>query len=263
MLKDKIIVVTGGTKGIGRELIKLFSPNNTVINLARSCEGKENEIVCDVTDEAQVKAAFGQIKEKYGRIDVLVNNAGYGLSGAVEMLPTEKVDAQFAVNFSGVQRCLRHALPLMGRGGRVINMSSVCAIFPLPFRSMYCASKAALSSMTFGLREELRPSGIKVTAICPGDTKTSFSANRDKVFATNERYGKRIKSADDHISAREEKRMSPEKVGKKIAKLISKKRYKPFYIVGAKYKVLYALYKIVPLSVILRCTGGMFNKGEK
>lgn len=260
MLKNKIIVITGGTKGIGKELVKLFSPDNTVINLARSCGDGENEIVCDVTNEAQVKTAFETIKARFGKIDVLVNNAGYGLSGAIEMLPTEKLDEQFAVNLSGVQRCLRYALPLMGKGGRVVNVSSVCAIFPLPYRGMYCASKAALSSMTFALREELRPVGIRVTAICPGDTKTSFSANRDKVFDTNARYGDRIKKADDRISAREDKRMSPERVGKKIAKLISKGSYKPFYIVGAKYKLLYAAYRVVPLSVILRCTGGMFNK---
>ena len=263
MLKDKVIVITGGTKGIGKELVSLFEEKNTVVNLARSCEGKENEIVCDVTSEEQVKNAFEVIKEKYGKIDVIVNNAGYGLSGAVEMLSTDKVEEQFAVNFLGVQRCLRYALPLMEKGGKVVNISSVCAIFPLPFRGMYCASKSALNSLTFALREEVRPYGISVTAVCPGDTKTSFSANRVKVFDAGKRYGERIRQADEHIAKREDKRMSPQKVGKRIAKIISKKKYKPFYIVGAKYKFLYALYRLFPFSAILKCTGSMFNKGEK
>ncbi len=263
MVKGKVIVITGGTKGIGKELVTLLRKDNEVINLARSCDESENEIVCDVTDEQSVKRAFGQIKEKYGKIDIIVSNAGYGLSGAVEMLPTEKVEEQFAVNFYGVQRCIRYALPMMSVGGKVVNISSVCAMFPLPFRGMYCASKSALNSLTFALREEIRPYGISVTAICPGDTKTSFSANRVKIFDAGERYGERIRLADEHISAREHKRMSPEKVGRKIAKIISKKKYKPFYIVGAKYKFLYALYRIFPLAWFLRATGAMFNKGGK
>ena len=163
----------------------------------------------------------------------------------------------------GVFRCVKYALPLMSAGAKIVNISSACAIFPLPFRSMYCASKAAVSMLSHSLREEVKPYGIDVTAICPGDIRTEFTKNRVKNFTTNERYGERIRKADDHISAREHKRMSVDYACGKIEKIIAKKRYKPFYLVGGKYKALYAAYRIFPLSVILNATGRIFAPKEK
>ena len=262
-LQGKIIVITGGTSGIGRHIVNAFSADNTVVNLARSCETNGNDIKCDVSVSSDVAAAFELIKQRYGRVDILINNAGYGVSGAVELLSDEEVERIFEVNFHGVFRCIKHALPLMQNGGKIVNISSACAIFPLPFRSMYCASKAAVSMLSHSLREEVRPYGIDVTAICPGDIKTEFTKNRVKNFSTNARYGDRIKKADDHISSRENKRMSVDYACKKIEKIIAKKKYKPFYLVGKKYKFLYALYRILPLNVILRATGRMFAPREK
>lgn len=262
-LNGKIIVITGGTSGIGRHMAVEFAKNNIVVSLARSCGGDNGGIRCDVSSEEDVKAAFDVIRARYGKVDILVNNAGYGVSGAAELLSDEEVSRIFEVNFMGVFRCVKYALPLMSAGAKIINISSACAIFPLPFRSMYCASKAAVSMFSHSLREEVRPYGIDVTAICPGDIKTEFTKNRVKNFTTNDRYGDRIKAADDHISAREHKRMSVDYACGKIEKIIAKKRYKPFYIVGGKYKFLYALYRIFPLGVILKATGGMFAPVKK
>lgn len=261
--EQKIIVITGGTSGIGKKLVEFYSKENTVINLSRSCISDERNIKCDVSSLDDVKNAFMQIKERYGRVDVLINNAGYGVSGAVEHLTDEQVERQFAVNFMGVYRCCKYALPLMDKGAKIVNISSACAIFPLPFRSMYCASKSAVSMLSHSLREEVRPYGISVTAICPGDIKTEFTKNRVKNFDTSERYGERIRKADEHIAKREHKRMSVEYATKKIISIIDKKRFKPFYIVGKKYKLLYTLYRVFPLSVILRATGKMFAPKEK
>ena len=262
-LSGKIIVVTGGTSGIGKHVAERFSADNTVVVLARSCETSGNFIRCDVGVESDVIAAFELIRERFGRVDILVNNAGYGVSGAVELLSDEEVSRIFEVNFMGVFRCVKYALPLMSAGAKIVNISSACAIFPLPFRSMYCASKAAVSMLSHSLREEVKPYGIDVTAICPGDIRTEFTKNRVKNFTTNERYGDRIRKADDHISAREHKRMSVDYACGKIEKIIAKKRYKPFYLVGRKYKALYAAYRLFPLSVILNATGKIFAPKEK
>ena len=262
-LSGKIIVITGGTSGIGKHIVDAYKGNNTVINLARSCETDENNIRCDVSIESDVISAFKLIKEKYAHIDILINNAGYAVNGATEFLTDEEVRRQFEVNFMGVFRSVKYALPLMDKGGKIVNISSACAIFALPFRGMYCASKSAVSMFSYSLREEVKPYGIQVTAICPGDIKTAFSKNRVCNLTTNERYGDRIEGAFEHIASHEHKRMSVDYACKKIEKIIEKKKYKPFYLVGRKYKFLYALKRIFPLSVILHFTGKMFAPAKK
>jgi NAD(P)-dependent dehydrogenase (short-subunit alcohol dehydrogenase family) len=263
-MTGKIIVLTGGSGGLGRELKEFYrASGNTVVDLSRSNPGEGDDLICDVADPEMVRAAFDFVKQRYGRVDILINNAGYGVSGAVELLEDEQVKRIFDVNFHGAFSCIKAALPLMSRGGRIVNVSSACAVFALPFRAMYCASKAALSMLSHSLREEVRPYGISVTAICPGDTKTGFTKNRVKNFATNERYGERIKRADDHIGDREERRMSPQAVAKKMCQIIAKRSYRPFYIVGKKYKFLYVLNRLLPLGWIIRATGGLFAPADK
>lgn len=258
-IEGKVIVITGGSGGIGKALKARLSENNTVIDFSRSNDNTDNDFRVDVSDENAVRDAFLIIKEKYGRVDILINNAGYGLSGAVELLDEGAVRKLFEVDFFGAFYCAKQALPLMEKGGKIINVSSACAIFPLPFRTMYCAVKSALSMFSYGLRAEVAPCGIDVTAVCPGDTKTGFTKNRDKHFDTNDRYGNRIKSADDHISEREEKRMSVDYVADKLYKITAKKRFKAMYLIGRKYKFLYALYRIFPLNLIISASGGMFG----
>lgn len=271
----KVIVVTGGSSGIGKGLCEAWAADNAVIDLSRSSVTSEEfsltplperglfRVTCDVGSEQSVSEAFGLIKSAFGRVDVLVNNAGYGVSGATELLSDEEVARIFEVNVLGVYRCCRHALALMGEGGRIANISSACAIFPLPFRGAYCSSKAAVSMMSHSLREEVKPYGIAVTAICPGDVKTPFTVHRVKNFTTNERYGGRIKDADDRVARREHKRMSPEYAVNAIRKIVEKRAYKPLYVVGKKYKLLYAAYRLFPLGAILGVTGRAFAPKQK
>lgn len=253
---DKVVVVTGGTSGIGRELVNLYlRDNDQVVILANANLYKmENVILCDVGNEEEVKDAFESIKQKYGRVDILVNCAGFGVSGALELIPNEKAESIMNVNFMGVYNCTKYALPLMSKGSNVVNISSACALFPVPFRGLYCASKAAVSLLSYSWRMECEPFGVNICCVCPGDVRTEFTKNRVKNFDTNERYGTRVKTATEKVDSRQDKRMEPYKVAKKIYKYSIKKKPKPMIIISAKYKMLYFASKIFPLSWLLYFT---------
>ena len=256
---SRIVVITGASSGIGLELKNLFEGcGDKVLTISRS-EGDSNHYMADVSHEIKMRQVFNDIKEKYGRIDILINNAGVGMSGVTELLPNEDIEKLINVNLYGVLHCVRLALPIMSEGSKIINMSSAMALFPVPFRSIYGAIKSAVLNFSFSLKMELKPLGIDVCAICPGDIKTNFTNNRLKHFETNERYGDRIKTATEKNDGRENKRMPVDKCGAKIFKLIQKKKLRPFYIVGGKYKFLYFLTKITPKSWLLNITAGLMN----
>ena len=256
----RIVVITGASSGIGKELKKKFEELGDTV-YAVSLEGGEdaNHHMGDVTHEIKMRQVFNDIYEKYGRVDILINNAGVGMSGITELLSTEEIQKVMNVNFYGIMNCVRYALPLMSEGSKIINMSSAMALFPVPFRAIYGAVKSAVLNFSFALKMELKPLGIDVTAICPGDVKTNFTANRLKNFKTNERYGDRIKTATEKNDAREEKRIPCEVCAEEIFKIINKKKLRPFYIIGGKYKWLYFLTRITPKSWLLNITAKMMD----
>lgn len=258
---NRIIVITGTSSGIGERLVQLFKhDNDTVCCLSRTNpNNQDNFYICDVTNEQNVIQVFNEIGEKYGRIDILINNAGAGISGACELLDSARVKENIDINFMGAFYCSRQALSYMSRGAKIINISSVCAFFAMPYREIYCASKAALNMLSYGLRMELSSSGIQVCAICPGDIKTSFSKNRVKNYATNARYGDRVARSVNSVDAHEDKRMSVEYAAKKAYSIINRKRLKPAVIIGNKYKVFYFLYQLFPLNMFLRVIDKMFG----
>lgn len=259
---DRIVVITGASGGIGKKVAELFEKNSdTVINLSKQVDKEdERNILCDVSDEELVKKAFEQIKNKFGKIDILINNAGYGISGVTELIDSKKAHQQFNVNFFGVFYCTKYALKLMSESARIVNISSACALFPLPYRTLYCASKSAVSMLSKSMRMELAQSKIDMVAICPGDTKTNFTANRDKNFETNEKYGNNIVSATQKLDRREDKRMSPEYVAGKIYKIANSKKTKPEYIIGTKYKLFFVLSRLLPQKLFNKILEKMFSK---
>ena len=179
----KVAVVTGASSGIGKECAKIFNENGyTVYSLSRhgKDEGGILNVTCDVTDEEQVSSAFKVIFEKEGRIDVLVNNAGFGISGAAEFTPLSQAKKQFDVNFFGCFVCCKAVCEYMRKngGGKIINISSMAAPLSIPFQAFYSASKSAVNSLTLALANELRPFNISVCAFMPGDVKTAFTAQR-------------------------------------------------------------------------------------
>jgi NAD(P)-dependent dehydrogenase (short-subunit alcohol dehydrogenase family) len=186
---SKVVLITGASSGIGFACAaRLAAEGHTVYGASRSmptaalpgpCPGLQR-LAMDVTDEASVRQAVGEVVKAEGRIDVLVNNAGYVLSGASEEISIEEAHRQLDTNFFGYLRATRAVLPTMRgqRAGLILNMSSLAGMIGLPFQSMYSASKFAIEGWSEALRIELAPHGIQVVLVQPGDIKTAFTQNR-------------------------------------------------------------------------------------
>ena len=260
---SKVAVVTGGTSGIGRATaLALKDAGYTVYELSRRAEGVEglHHISADVTDQQAVNDAVAQIMEAEGRIDVLVNNAGFGISGAIEF--TETAKALFDVNFFGMVNMNRAVVPLMRQAGRgrIVNLSSVAAPVPIPFQAYYSATKAAVNAYTMALANELRPFGVTVCAVMPGDIHTGFTAAREKTIDGDDVYGGRISRSVARMEHDEQTGMDPAKAGAFIAKVAMKQRVKPIYTIRFDYQFLALLTRILPYRFLNWLIGVIYGK---
>ena len=257
---NKTVVISGTSSGLGKELRKLFAENgDTAVCVSRTNpDGFDNFFKCDLTDKSAVDEVCKNIGEKFGNVDILINNSGVGLSGATELLPSDKVENVLDLDYLGSLRLSQGILPFMKKGAKIVNISSACALFPLPYRSVYCSAKAAVNMMSFSMRMELKNSGINVISVCPGDVKTGFTKNRIKTYETNERYGNRPRAAAEKIDSREDKRMKADKTAKKIYKIAAKKK-KAMYIICAKYKLFWFFKRILPTNLFVKIIGKIFG----
>jgi len=247
---DRIVVIAGGTSGIGLKTAEYFRKNeDKVIVISRSAQSEDGmSYACDVSSEDNIQKVFNDIVSRFGRIDILINNAGFGISGITELIDTDEAKKCFDVNFFGTVNCCKYALPSMQKGSKIINIGSAMSLFPVPFRAYYASAKNAINSYTMCLKAECETLGVDVCAILPGDVKTNFTANRVKDFETNERYGNIMQKSTKMLDSREEKRMSADVVAKKIFKVANKKKTKPYYIVGNKYKALNIIFRLLPIN---------------
>lgn len=258
-------MVTGGSSGIGRcTAAALRAAGCRVYEFSRReiALSGVTHVFADVTDEAAVRSAVDLVVEREGYVDLVVNCAGFGISGAVEFTEPAEARAQFEVNFFGMVNMNRAVLPVMRRqgGGRIVNISSVAAVAHIPFQTYYSATKAAVESYTCALANEVRPFGITVTAAQPGDIRTGFTDARRKCTIGDEVYGGRIARSVAGMERDERKGMSPETAGKYIAKIALKKRVKPIYTVGFGYKILSVLCRILPCGLRNRVVGLLYAR---
>ncbi|MDR0384370.1 MAG: SDR family NAD(P)-dependent oxidoreductase [Christensenellaceae bacterium] len=227
----KNVIITGGTSGIGEALVNLFaSAGDRVFSL-----GLENGF--DITDENAVKLKVDEIGRECGKIDILINCAGYGLSGATELIPLQDIKKLFEVNFFGLVNMTNCVLKYMSAGSKILNVASAMALLPIPFRAFYGAVKASVANYSLSLRMELLPSCIYVSVVHPGNVATNFTKNRVKHLVTNEKYGDKVQNAQTKNDGR--KRMSKEYVAKKIYNFINVKRPKAEIVIGGKYKFMW------------------------
>ncbi len=256
----RVIVITGGSGGLGKRLVRFFSDNgDAVCTLSRSNgEDIPNHYVCDVTDCGSVNAAIAEIVQTFGSIDILICGAGIGLAGAIEDTPLQKVKAVFDVNFFGVINTVQACVPYMKRGSKIVAISSASAFFSLPYRSIYSASKSALNIMATGLNMELNQSGIEVCSVCPGEIDTAFTQNR--LWHYGGKHDNELKRIAEKFTKHKNRRMSAEKVAYIIyGKLNGKRRLPPLFIIGAKYKFYYFLSKILPLRLFIALTAKKYG----
>ena len=260
----KVVVITGGSSGIGLSLCKKFHMHgDRVYSLSRT-QNPENpamHLSADITEEDSVKEAFRQIALREDGIDLLINNAGYGVSGTIEF--TEIIDAerQFQVNFFGGLRCIQAALPLLReRKGRIINLSSAAAIFAIPFQAFYSASKSAINALTLALRNEVKPFGISVCAVMPGDVQTGFTEKRKKAHEGAELYGAIIDASVAVMEKDERNGMTPDYVAGYIWRIAKKRSVRPLYTAGLLYKLFYLANKLLPNRLVNWLVGLLYIK---
>ena len=169
----KTIVITGGSSGIGKATASLFAERGwRVFELSR-----HGAIYCDVCDEASCRTAIEEVLKQTDHIDVVISNAGYGISGPIEYTKIADAEHQMDVNFMGAVRFTQAILPQLRQQGygRIIYTSSVAAQLPVPYQAFYSASKAAINAMALALANEVKDFGISVSVMMPGDVSTGFT----------------------------------------------------------------------------------------
>ena len=262
-MNNTTVIITGANSGIGKcTASALVKRGCTVYDFSRRdiiTDGVRH-ISVDVTDEDAVDAAVRKVAEECGKIDIVINCAGFGISGAVEFTGLSAAKAQLDVNFFGTVNVCKAAIPFMraNGGGRIVNISSVAAVAHIPFQTYYSASKAAIESYTQCLANELRPFGISVTAVQPGDIKTEFTSARKKSYDGDDIYGGRISKSVSGMEKDEINGMRPETAGEYIASVALKKNVKPLYAIGFTYKLLSVLCKIFPCGIRNRIVGMLY-----
>jgi len=244
-------LVTGGTGGIGLACaVELQARGWQVYTLSRRAEGpfQNRHLSADVGDEAACMAAVGRMAAETGKIDLLINCAGFGISGAAEYTPQAEAEAQLRVNLLGTANMCRAVIPVMRvqGGGQIVNVSSVAAVAPLPFQAWYSVSKAAVNSYSMSLHNEVSRFGISVCCVMPGDTATGFTNMRRKTAVGDDVYGGIILRSVAKMEKDERNGVPAETVAKAVCRAALRKRVRPLYTVGWDYRLLAGLAKILP-----------------
>ncbi len=256
------MLVTGASSGIGKACAEyLFMRRCRVYGTSRRTPRVDprstppeavplfQTIPLDITSDESVEQAVSLVLESEGRIDAVVNNAGFGLAGAVESTSIAEAREQFETNFFGTMRVCRAVLPAMRRQGHghILNVSSVAGRIGVPFQGTYSATKFAVEGLTEALRLEVAPFGIRAVLIEPGDFRTGFTANRRKAAGSDAAYAARQASALQVMERDETQGATPEAVGRLVHRVIMMRFPRARYAVGPPTETLaLALKRFAP-----------------
>lgn len=256
-MKDKVVIITGASSGVGLATAKYFASKGCkVYGLARKPfeENGIESIICDVTKKDMCIEAVNNVAKKEGKIDLLINNAGFGVSGSIENSSVEDVKRMFDVNFFGAVNMTQAVLPQMRKQGygKIINTSSVASIIPIPFQSFYSATKSSLDIWAKALRLEVRPFHIQVCNVLLGDTKTGFTAHREKNQADEDSVYKEVVARSVKKMEHDEQHgKDPITASKVMYKMFAKRKMPATKVVGFSYKTIVFLSKILPQRFML------------
>ncbi len=256
-LSGKVAVITGASGGIGYAMAKQLSQEGVrVYDLSLTVE-KHEEIfkayAVDVNNTAEIEKILEEIYAENGHIDIFVNNAGFGIAGAIEDAKPESIYKLVNTNLSAVIALSGVAIRFLKKsgGGRIINTCSVGGVLPLPFQATYSATKAGIEIFGRALANEVKPFNIKVTSILPGDTKTGFTQNRIiENGNANENYRKNVEKSIKKVEKDEQTGKGPERIGKAVVKILKKKNPPLRKTIGFWYKCAVLLSRIFPTKLI-------------
>ena len=241
-----VILVTGASSGLGRAAaVRLAAAGHRVYGTSRkppaehehesASENEPRMLQMDVDDDDSVAVGVDVLLAHAGRIDVVLNNAGISVVGSLEDTTMAEVRRQFETNLFGLIRVTRAVLPTMRAqaGGKIINVSSLAGMLPLPFQGYYSASKFAVEGFTRGLRMEVRPFGVQACTIAPGDFRTEMTANRIYAAAgDSQAYGAQMRKTVTGYEADEASGADPSEFAALVEKLVGKRKLKPRYLCG-------------------------------
>jgi NAD(P)-dependent dehydrogenase (short-subunit alcohol dehydrogenase family) len=254
---NKVVLITGASSGIGKAIGEFLHQKGFVVyGTSRNPEKIENSvfplIALDVRNSDSIQTAVAKVIDISGRLDILINNAGIGITGPLEEIPMEEIKANFDTNFFGPIAVMQAVLPQMReqQSGLIINISSIAGYMGLPYRSVYSASKGALSLITEALRMEVKSFGIQITDVAPGDFATNIASGRyhapSKGSAYEKPYAATLKMMDEHVDSGS----NPIEMAEAIYAIIQNRNPRVHYRVGLflqKFSIV--LKKILPDKV--------------
>jgi NAD(P)-dependent dehydrogenase (short-subunit alcohol dehydrogenase family) len=244
-VKPKVVLITGASSGIGQACARHLARHGyQIFGTSRRPQPEAEEpfemIPMDVTDEDSVRQGVATVLARAGRLDAVVNNAGFGFGGAVEDTSIDEAQQIFETNFFGVLRVCRAVLPHLRerRAGTIVNVSSLGGLVAQPFVGMYCATKFAMEGASEALRMEVRPFGIHVVLIEPGDTRTAFTANRRRTQASQAAspYADNMQRAMVVIERDEQSGISPEAVARLLERILRSRSPRLRYPVASAFQ---------------------------
>jgi len=255
---NKVVLITGGSSGIGKSIGEFLHQKGFIVyGTSRNPEKIINSIfpllTLDVRNNESIQSAIAKVIATSGRLDILINNAGVGITGPLEEIPTQEIKNNFETNFFGPIEVMKSVLPQMRaqNSGLIINITSIAGYMGLPYRSVYSASKGALELITEALRMEVKSFGIQITNVAPGDFATNIAVGRFhapllKGSAYEVPYGNTLKMMNEHVDSGS----NPNEMAKAIYAIIQNPNPKIHYKVGAflqKFSIV--LKRILPDKV--------------
>lgn len=275
-MDTQVILVTGASSGLGKACAERLAAQKPGKNGHRvygasrriAAQGEKHGDITmlpmDVDQDASVQNGVEFVLQQEERIDVVINCAGYCLSGPVECTPLEEAKAQFETNFFGTLRVCQAVLPAMRaqRSGLIINVSSLAGLISTPFHGLYSASKYAVEGLSEALSMEVRPLGIRVVIVEPGDFRTAITANRRRV-TPDPVYSKNMECAVGVMAHDEQNGAYPEAMAHLVERIVNNGRVPRLrYIVGPPYETGALLLKRILPSRLFEWALGKYYKVE-